>query len=320
MRGRYTGARARVNAGAGSGAVLDVPSEFERKNRIVHGRRALYTQLMSMDEPGERDYVLGTHDEEIERLGVQHQVWRPRVRDAWRRAGFASGQVLLDVGCGPGFASLDLAGVVGPEGRVIAVDRSRRFLDALEAACRRRGLHHVTTRELDLDGGELPARNAAGAWCRWVLAFVQRPRDLLARIHDALAPGGVLVAHEYFDYSTWRLAPRSDEFEAFVRVVMESWRASGGEPDIALDLPRWLAELGFRIVELHPIIDVVPPASPIWTWPKSFVEVGLRRLVDLGALSPARAEAMRGAFAAAEAEPHTLMITPGVLEVIAIRR
>ena len=26
----------------------------------------------------ERDYVLGTHDDEIYRLGFQHRVWRPR--------------------------------------------------------------------------------------------------------------------------------------------------------------------------------------------------------------------------------------------------
>ena len=88
----------------------------------------------------ERDYVLGTHDEEIARLGLQHAVWRPRASDAWRRAGFTSGQTLIDLGCGPGFATLDLAEIVGPHGRVLAIDRSRRFLDALEAAaCGRAG-------------------------------------------------------------------------------------------------------------------------------------------------------------------------------------
>ena len=35
----------------------------------------------------ERDYVLGTHDEELARLGLQHRVWRPVVLDCWRKAG-----------------------------------------------------------------------------------------------------------------------------------------------------------------------------------------------------------------------------------------
>jgi hypothetical protein len=44
------------------------------------------------------DYVLGTRDEEVERLGLQHRVWRPRMLDGWRRAGFTVGQTILDVG------------------------------------------------------------------------------------------------------------------------------------------------------------------------------------------------------------------------------
>src|SRR2546428_12890176 len=84
----------------------------------------------------ERDYVLGTHDDEVARLGLQHRVWRPRALDAWRRAGFTAGQTLLDLGCGPGHATIDLAEIAGPTGRVIAIDRSKRFLDTLETTRR----------------------------------------------------------------------------------------------------------------------------------------------------------------------------------------
>src|SRR5262245_14213149 len=105
----------------------------------------------------ERDYVLGTHDEEIDRLALQHSVWRSRATAAWRRAGFTRGQTLIDVGCGPGYATFDLADLVGPAGRVVAVDRSRRFLDVLERGARARGLDTIETLELDLDDGDLPA-------------------------------------------------------------------------------------------------------------------------------------------------------------------
>jgi SAM-dependent methyltransferase len=269
---------------------------------------------------GERDYVLGTHDEEIVRLALQHRVWRPRALDAWRRAGFTVGGTILDVGCGPGHASIDLAEIVGPGGRVIAIDRSRRFLDHLERTSAALGLRQIEVVEADLDEGHLPPEGANGAWCRWVLAFVRDPRALLAAIAGALRPGGSIVLHEYFDYRTWRLAPRTPEIEEFVRVVMESWRASGGEPDIGLEIPRWLADLGFEIRSLTPIVDIVPPSSYIWEWPRSFVEVGLRRLVHLGRLDPEREAAIAAAMAAREAEPGTLMITPSVIEIIAARR
>src|SRR5205809_2516805 len=277
----------------------------------------LHDQEGSMATRQERDYLLGTHYEELARLALQHRVWRPRALDAWRRAGFTVGQTLIDVGCGPGYASLDLAEMVGPSGRIVAIDRSRRFLDALEAARRGRGLDHIETLELDLDEADLPAIGADGAWGRWVFAFVRRPRELLARVGRTLRKGGALVLHEYFDYSTWRLTPRSPEHEEFVSVVTESWRASGGEPDVGLDLPLWLEDCGFETRSLRPIIDVVPRSDFVWEWPSSFMEVGLRRLVDLGRLTPDRARAISKAFATAQPPPRALMVTPAVLQTTA---
>jgi SAM-dependent methyltransferase len=268
----------------------------------------------------EREYVLGTHDEEIFRLRLQHRVWRPRALDAWRRAGFTIGQRLLDVGCGPGYGTLDLAEIVGSAGRVSAIDESKRFLETLENSRRRRGLGNIDAHQLDLDEAELPMTGLDGAWCRWVFAFLKHRRDVLARVCGALRRGGTIVLHEYFDYSTWRMAPRCEEIEEFVSAVMESWRAEGGEPDIALDLPRWLAELGFEIKTLNPIIDIVPASNFVWQWPKTFVQVGLKRLVNLNHMTSDRAWAVSQALAACESAPHTWMITPAVLEIIAVRK
>ena len=80
-----------------------------------------------MSIEAERDYVLGTHDEELTRLGIQHRVWRSVVLDCWHRAGVTVGSRVLDVGAGPGFATVDLAEIVGPTGEVIAVERSAKY-------------------------------------------------------------------------------------------------------------------------------------------------------------------------------------------------
>ena len=265
------------------------------------------------------DYVLGSSDEEDARLGLQHLVWRPRSTDAWRRAGFTIGQHLIDVGCGPGYATLDLAAIVGPKGKITAIDRSRRFLGMLTARARHHGMHNVEPLERDLDDASLPALGADGAWCRWVFAFVNRPRDLLAAIRDALRPGGVLVFHEYFNYASLRLIPAVPEFDAFVDRVMRSWRASGGEPDIGPHILRWLPELGFRVVESRPIVDLVSPRNFVWQWPAGFVQSALQRLVDLGYVSDAQAQDTMRAFEEAGENPHVQMCTPGVLEVIAAK-
>jgi 16S rRNA G527 N7-methylase RsmG len=60
-----------------------------------------------MSTPEDRDYVVGTHDAEIERLRLQHHLWRHRVLDCWRRAKLRRGNRVADIGAGPGYASLD---------------------------------------------------------------------------------------------------------------------------------------------------------------------------------------------------------------------
>jgi SAM-dependent methyltransferase len=267
----------------------------------------------------EKEYVLGTHDEEIERLGLQHRVWRPRMLDAWRRAGFTSGQALLDVGCGPGYASIDLAEITGSGGIVHAIDRSGRFLHVLDLACQRHSLKNIRTYEVDLNEAALPEVFVDGAWARWVLAFVKHPRAVLADMVRCVKPGGTLVIHEYFDYSIWQLSPKTVEVEEFLGEVMKNWRVEGGEPNIGLDVPRWLAELGCRVRSLNPIVDVVSPDSYTWQWPKTFLQIGVRRLVDLGRVTPERAQKIQLAFDEREQDPRTLIFTPGVLEIIAMR-
>src|SRR5579864_5795823 len=106
---------------------------------------------MKQNAISEQEYVLGTHDEEITRLGLQHRTWRPRVLAAWELAGIGPGQTVLDVGSVPGYASLDLADLVGPSGLVVAIDKSDRFLNTLDMIRRQRGLGNIAAHKADVD-------------------------------------------------------------------------------------------------------------------------------------------------------------------------
>ena len=57
----------------------------------------------------DRDYILGTHEQELARLGLQHRAWRPVALDCRQRAGITVGTRVLDVGAGPGYAAIDPA-------------------------------------------------------------------------------------------------------------------------------------------------------------------------------------------------------------------
>jgi SAM-dependent methyltransferase len=263
----------------------------------------------------DRDYVLGTDADEIARLGLQHRVWREAMLGAWRRAGIGPGMTVIDVGAGPGFAALDLAALVGPAGKVIAVERSGRFLEALRDRGGRLGLRNVTALEQDVCLAPFGAAETDAAWCRWVLSFVPDPASAVRHIAGALKPGGVAVFHEYADYRIWRTMPPDPDVERFCALVMQSWRDSGGEPDIALRLPALLGEAGLELVASRPHLWFVRRSDFAWSWPAQFMAVNARRLAELGYVS--EDEAARLATCLDRAASGTVMITPLVAETIA---
>jgi ubiquinone/menaquinone biosynthesis C-methylase UbiE len=265
----------------------------------------------------EIDYVLGTHDEEIERLGLQHRVWQPLMLDAWTRAGMTRGSRIVDFGAGPGYASLDAADIVGSQGEVTAIERSQHFLSFARRQAERREISWVRFLQADLDVDELVLSGFDVAWCRWVASFVASPERLLNRISAALRLGGKAVLHEYQNYSTWQVIPQSEKIAQFVQEVMASWRASGGEPNIVNDLIPLLAPAGLRVTGLRPLIATIGPSHFTWQWPASFVASGAQRLAKLGRISQQCAEEIQNEFRALEQNAGAVMITPLVVEIIA---
>ena len=235
--------------------------------------------------------------------------------DAFRRSGIGPGASVIDVGAGPGFATTDLAEIVGPSGKVLALDRSRRFLDVLDDRARRLGLANIEALEQDVAETGFGQGLADASWCRWLLSFASGPRRTVGHIAAALKPGGRAVFHEYADYGAWRTLPPDPDVERFRTLVMQSWRDSGGEPDIALQLPGWLEEEGLEIVEMRPLIHVIRKGDFIWEWPAAFMASGARRLAELGYVDSEEAE--RLATALDRAPERSWMTTPLVLEVIA---
>lgn len=263
------------------------------------------------------DYIIGANQAEIERLGLQHAIWREAALQAWRSGGIRPGMTVMDVGAGPGYASFDLARMVGPTGRVIAVDQSALFLDALREGAAMRGLHNIETVESDLADYEWPQARCDAIWSRWCLCFVPDPDAVLAGIDRALKPGGRYIAQEYADYRSFRLEPRAPVFDRFLAAVEASWRHFGGDPNVAQRFPKAFTTLGWQTLNLKPIVHAGRPGDWIWQWPLTWLEQAPARLVELGFLDAADAVGFAAFLAERQADPASLMITPMVLETVA---
>jgi SAM-dependent methyltransferase len=263
------------------------------------------------------DYVLGTHNEEIARLGLQHQVWRPHMLDAWARAGMTRGSKVVDFGAGPGYATCDAAEIVGARGQVTAIERSPHFLKFAFQEIKRRNLSWINVLESDLMADGLNLTGFDIAWCRWVASFVSSPSLLLKRIAASLRVNGRLVLHEYLDYSTWCMIPNSPSLTEFVTKVMVSWRDAGGEPNIVAQLLPLMPDEGLHVMSLKPLIFAARPTDFVWQWPASFVMSNSERLVEVGLMQRDDADRLQSDFRDSAQTPDAVMMTPLVLEIIA---
>lgn len=108
----------------------------------------------------------------------------------------ADGEVWADLGAGTGVFTRALASLVGPAGRVVAVDRDARALAAL-----RRAAEGGPAGAVEVVAGDVRQPLALppldGVVMANVLHFVADPAAVLSRVGTMLKPGGRLVVIEY---------------------------------------------------------------------------------------------------------------------------
>lgn len=268
------------------------------------------------DQP-DRDYVIGVNEAEIARLGTQHAVWRHTALKAWERAGLKPGMKVADIGCGPGYASLDLAAAVGPHGHVIGVDQSRTFLKVLRDRAEGQGLSNVETIESDLADLELAEESLDLIYVRWVLSFVAEPEAALARLVRALKPGGAIVLQEYGCYRTFRIEPHEPVLDRFLDAVEESWKAGGGDANVARRLPGALEQAGAGVEQMTPLVFAAQRGEPFYNWPMTWIRQAPDRMAELGFMDADQALEFHDWLGRVDAAEHSWLTTPMVLEIVA---
>jgi len=101
------------------------------------------------------------------------------------------GQRVLDVGCGFGDVSQQIAAMVGPEGEVVGVDASPRFIDAARSEADEAGVTNVRFEIADVEAGGLES-GFDRVFSRFGTMFFANPVRALRNVREALVPGGQL--------------------------------------------------------------------------------------------------------------------------------
>ena len=272
-------------------------------------------------------YALGVNEAELHRLGFQHRLWAESATSIWLRAGLQRAMTVLDVGCGPGFTTADLALLVGQSGRIAAIDEAEMFIAHLRDRARAMLLANVTPIVADATAPDEPLREAGFppasfdfAYTRWVPCFVSDPEALVASVSRALRPGGVFAIQDYSDYQAIDLFPRSSVMPEVIAAVAKHWATRGGDCDVASRITDMLLRHGFEIREVRPLRRVASPRDLLWKWPEVFFENYLPVLVDAGLISQDVAQRFRDDWAARSADPNARFLTPPMLDIIGVRQ
>lgn len=184
--------------------------------------------------------------EELGRLKLQATVAIGLEREAWRAAGLQPGMQVLDLACGPGFTSCELAKAVGT-GQVTGVDISEELLAVAHQARESEHVANVSFAAGSVYQLDFPDNQFDFAYARFLFQHLEQPQLALDNIRRVLKPGGILCVLDIDDNWT-SFAPAGEAFVKFIRQSGAAQRRRGGNRMIGSQLNGLLRAAGFQQV------------------------------------------------------------------------
>ena len=158
------------------------------------------------------------------------------------------GMRLLDVGCGPGTLTMDLAEQLGETGHVTALEPTEQALDLARAEADRRGTTSVDFVTGNVQALALPDDGFDVVHAHQVLQHVDEPVQALREMRRVCRPGGLVAARDS-DYGAFAWHPAMPELDRWLEVYLAVARSNDAEPEAGRRLLSWARLAGFADVE-----------------------------------------------------------------------
>jgi len=160
---------------------------------------------------------------------------------------------IIDVGCGPGSITADLAELV-PQGHVTGVDAVSSVLTQARENAASRGLTNIEFQHLDANSLPFADNTFDVVFCHQVLQHVGSPVSVLSEMRRVAKIDGFVAAREA-DYSAFAWYPEPPLIDQWRTLYIAVARANGGEPNAGRYLHVWARKAGFKPEEIEATWD-----------------------------------------------------------------
>ncbi|MGX1116582.1 ubiquinone/menaquinone biosynthesis C-methylase UbiE [Streptomyces ambofaciens] len=193
-----------------------------------------------MPKPRETAVYTHGHHESV----LRSHTWRTAENSAAYLLGSLRPHMrVLDIGCGPGTITADLAELV-PDGHVTGVDRSPEIVERARATAAARGLGNTDFAVADVHALDYPDDTFCVVHAHQVLQHVGDPVRALREMKRVAKPNGIIAVRDS-DYAAMTWYPASPGMDNWLDLYRRVARANGGEPDAGRRLKAWALEAGF---------------------------------------------------------------------------
>jgi len=190
-----------------------------------------------------------------ERLRILHEAIAPGSRAFFEHTGIAAGQKGLDLGCGGGAVTLDLAHLVGRTGTVTGIDKDAENISFARKEAEALGLSQVSYQLADLEEWEGKSGYYDFAYSRFLLTHLAKPIDLVRKVRRSLKAGGRILLED-IDFAGHFCFPDCAAFDNYVTLYTAAVQRMGANPNIGPSLPLLVRQAGFQSVQLRVVQPV----------------------------------------------------------------
>lgn len=194
-------------------------------------------------------YIIRGGVEGKKRLEVLARAMWPTTAWLLAEAGLAAGQDWLDLGCGGGDVTMQLATLVGAQGTVVGLDLDDTKMDLAREMATREGFTNIRFRKLDVyDWDEKFQYDHV--YCRFLLTHLAEPQRVLRQMLQAVRPDGRAVVED-IDFGGYFCHPQCSGFDTYVRLYRAAVARKGADADIGPKLHGMMLDAGWNDVRLN---------------------------------------------------------------------